>query len=120
MCESPLARALFPTYIRTFINYRGGPSEDDARADLVELIEQTIPEQDLETSDLHDIIRRLGSSKVQQPITVVGIEHRNDRSVWSSRSEDAISTGRLSAMIPDDDGTTVEGASYIFLEREIS
>ena len=74
----------------------------------------------LETSDMHDIIRRLGSSKVQQPITVVGIEHNSDRSIWSSRSEDAISTGRLSAMIPDDDGTTVEGASYLFLEREIS
>ena len=120
VCESPLSRALFPTYIRTYINYRGGPSVDDARSDLVELIEQTIPEQDLETSDMHDIIRRLGSSKVQQPVTVVGIEHNSDRSIWSSRSEDAISTGRLSAMIPDDDGTTVEGASYLFLEREIS
>jgi len=120
VCESPLARALFPTYIRTHVNYRGGGKVDDVRTDLVELIEQTIPEQDLETSDIHHVVRRLGSSYVQQPITVVGIGHQNDRSVWVTRSEDAIRTGRLSAMIPDDDGTTVEGASYIILEREIS
>jgi len=120
VCESPLSRALFPTYIRSYIKYRGGGSVSDVRSDLVELIEQTIPEQDLETSDMHHVVRRLGSSYVQQPITIVGVEHRKDRSIWTSRSEDAISTGRLSAMIPDDDGTTVEGASYLFLEREIS
>lgn len=120
VCESPLARALFPTYIRTYINYRGGGSTSDVRADLVELIEQTIPEQDLETSDMHHLVRRLGSSYVRQPITVVGIEHQKDRRIWITRSEDAIATGRLSAMIPDDDGTTVEGASYLILERDIS
>jgi hypothetical protein len=119
VCESPLARALFPTYIRTYINYRGGGSKDDVRADLVGLIEQTIPERDLETSDMHHVVRRLGSSYVRQPITVVGIGHQNDRSIWVTRSEDAIRAGRLSAMIPDDDGTTVEGSSYLILDRDI-
>jgi len=120
VCESPLSRALFPTFIRTFIQYRGGPTEADARTALVDVITNTIPEEDLEVSDLHDEIRRLGSSKVVLPITLVGIEHKADRTIDVARSQDAISTDRLSAMIPDDDGTTVEGASYIFLEREIS
>ena len=120
VCESPLARALFPTFIRTSIQYRGGPTEADARTALTDVITNTIPEEDLETSDLHDEIRRLGSVKVTQPITVVGISHQKDRSIDVTRSQDAIATGRLSAMIPDDDGTTVEGASYIFLERVVS
>lgn len=120
VCESPLARALFPTYIRTFISYRGGGSTSDVRADLVELIEQTIPEQDLETSDMHHVVRVLGSGYVQQPITLVGVAHQKDRKIWATRSQDAIATGRLSAMIPDDDGTTVEGASYLILDRNIS
>lgn len=120
VCESPLARALFPTFIRTSIQYRGGPTEADARTALVDVITNTIPEEDLEVSDLHDEIRRLGSSKVVLPVTLVGIEHKADRTIDVARSQDAISTDRLSAMIPDDDGTTVEGASYIFLEREIS
>jgi hypothetical protein len=120
VCESPLARALFPTYVRTYVNYRGGKSTSDVRADLVELIEQTIPEQDLETSAIHHTVRVLGSDYVQQPITLVGISHQKDRAVWSTRSEDSIQVGRLSAMIPDDDGTTVEGASYLMLNREIS
>lgn len=120
VCESPLARALFPTFVRTYMSYRGGPIESDARAALVEVITNTIPEEDLEVSDLHDEIRRLGSTKVDLPVTLVGIEHKADRSIDVSRSQDAITTDRLSAMIPDDDGTTVEGASYIFLERVLS
>jgi hypothetical protein len=120
VCESALARALFPTCVRTFIIYRGGPTESDARAALVKVITNTIPEEDLEVSDLHDEIRRLGSTKVTLPVTLVGIEHQADRTIGVSRSQDAISTGRLSAMIPDDDGTTVEGASYIILERVLS
>jgi hypothetical protein len=120
VCESPLARALFPTFIRTYIEYYSGASETETRAELVKLIEQTIPEEDLEVSDMHDIVRRLGSTKVTLPIVVVGVEHKADRSISVSRSEDAISTDRLSVMIPDDDGTTVEGASYVILDRVVS
>lgn len=119
VCQSPLVRSLFPKFVRTAISYRSGGETRDVRTDLVAHIEAVLPEQMLEISDLTKIITDTGSTYVQLPITLVGIGHNADRSILVERSQDAISSGRLSALLPDDNGETAEGASYLFLTRVI-
>jgi hypothetical protein len=117
VCESVLARALTPIFIRTTIQYRSGDSESAVRTSLVDTIESVVPEQYLEISDLVEVVIRSGAEYVQLPITVIGIHHNTDRSIDVERSENVISTERLSCLIPDDDGSTTEGASWIQLSR---
>jgi hypothetical protein len=114
-----LARSLFPKFIRTAITYRGGGAVRDVRADITAHIESVLPEQMLEASDITKIITDTGSSYVQLPITMVGIGHNADRTISVERDQDAISSGRLSALLPDDDEETADGASYISLTRII-
>lgn len=116
ICQSPLARILLPTYVRTSISYNEGLTEEDARTEIKNLIEDVLPERQLEVSDITAILTESGSTKVVMPITVIGIAHQLDRSLVVERSEDAISSTRLSALIPDDDDTS-EGASWILLHR---
>lgn len=117
--QSPLARSLFPKFVRTAITYRGGDQERDVRSAIAAHIEAVLPEQMLEASDITKIITDTGSSYVQLPITLVGIGHNADRSLSVERDQDAISSGRLSALLPDDDEETADGASYIILTRVI-
>lgn len=117
VCENILVRALTPIYVRTNIQYRSGDDESDVRAELVDLIEGILPDQYLEVSDMVEIIMRGGSTYVQLPITVIGIRHNTDRTVAVERSQNMISIERLSALIPDDDGTTTEGSSWLQLTR---
>jgi hypothetical protein len=119
LVNSPLVRSLLPTFVRVAIEYRGGGTESDIRAALVEHIESILPDAQLEADDMAEIIRRTGSSKVTHPLNLVGISHQRDRTILTERSVDALSNDRLSAMLPDDDGTTDEGASYIELTRTL-
>jgi len=119
VCQSPLARSLFPKFIRTAITYRGGGEVRDVRVDITAHIESVLPEQMLEASDITKIITDTGSSYVQLPITMVGIGHNADRTISVERDQDAISSGRLSALLPDDNEETADGASYISLTRII-
>jgi len=119
VCQSPLARSLFPKFVRTAITYRGGDQTRDVRSELAEYIESILPERLLEVSAMVDIIHDTGSDYVTLPIETVGIGHNADRTITTERGEDTISVGRLSALLPDDDGTTSEGASYILLTRLI-
>lgn len=115
--NNPLARGLTPTMVRTAISYTGGYTETEARAAIVSLIESVMPNRELEVSDLVQILVDSGATSVTLPITIVGISHQVDRSIIVERSENYISNDRLSVMVPDDDGTTTEGASYIILNR---
>jgi len=117
VCESPLARSLLPIFVRTYLEYRGGPTETDLRSEITGLVEKVLPEQQLEVSDITGKATRFGASYILMPVTVVGIGHQLDRTIVVERSQDAISTERLSALIPDDDGTTTEGSSWILLNR---
>ncbi len=119
ICQSPLAKSLFPKFVRTAIIYRGGGQVRDVRASIAAHIESVLPEQLLEVSDISKIITDTGASYVRSPITLVGIGHNADRSISVERGVDTISSGRLSALLPDDDETTADGASYIGLTRII-
>lgn len=115
--NNPLARGLTPTMVRTFIAYSGGYTETAARAALANLVTSVMPNRELEASDMVQILVDSGASYVSLPITIVGISHQTDRSIIVERSEDFISNDRLSALVPDDDGTTTDGNSYIGLSR---
>lgn len=117
VCQSPLVRHLTPIFVRTSIQYSGGSTESDARTDLVDIVEAVVPEQQLEVSDLTGKLTELGSDHVLMPVTLIGIKHETDRTIIIERSQDSISTERLSSLIPDDDGTTTEGASWLQLVR---
>lgn len=119
VCQSPLARSLFPKFVRTSITYRGGGEVRDVRSALAAHIEAVLPEQMLEVSDMAKIIADTGSSYVQLPINLVGIGYNADRSILVERGQDTISSGRLSALLPDDNEETADGASYISLTRII-
>jgi len=116
-CHSPLVRALLPTFIRTEIQYRGGDTEENVRAALIPLIESTLPDDQLELSALVTRLIQMGATKITYPVTLFAVLHRADRTIWSERSEDAVSTSRLNALIADGspDGLT----SYIGLTRSI-
>lgn len=115
--NNPLVRGLTPTMVRASISYSGGYTETKAREKLVELVESIKPSQQLEISDMVQILTDSGASFVTLPITLIGISHGVDRSITVERSQNYISNDRLSVLVPDDDGTTVEGASYIQLNR---
>jgi len=119
LVSSPLAKSLLPIFVRAAIEYRSGGTEDDVRADLVALIDAILPENMLEVDDMANTIRTTGATKVTHPVVLLGIGHQRDRTIITERSVDQISSGRMSALIPDDDGTTSEGASYISLSRSI-
>ncbi len=76
-----------------------------------------MPNRQLEVSDMVQILSDSGATFVTLPITVVGISHQVDRTLTVERSKNYISNDRLSVLVPDDDGTTTEGASYIGLDR---
>ena len=115
--NNPLARGLTPTLVRTAIYYAGGYTETTARAKIAELIKGVMPNRQLDVSDMVQILVDSGSDFVTLPITVVGISHGVDRNITVERSENFISNDRLSVLVPDDDGTTTEGNSYIALTR---
>ena len=95
-----------------------GAAFDDRGERMDEYIEAILPDDQLEVSDMTQLVGNTGATKISMPVTVVGIAHGADRSVTVERSRDAISLGRLSALIPDDAGT-IEGASYIILTRNV-
>lgn len=115
--NNPLARALTPTLVRTSISYSNGYTESEAREEIADAIEAVMPNRQLEVSDMVKILTDGGATYVTLPITLIGISHQVDRTVTIERSEDYISSDRLSVLVPDDDGSTVEGNSYILLTR---
>lgn len=117
LTSSPLARSLLPTFVRIAISYRGGYTAEDARGALADAIAAVLPDGELTVSSLTKILDDSGSTYIRHPITLVGVTHQTDRSIIVERSEDALSVGALSMLMPDDDDLTVEGASYLFLTR---
>jgi len=59
------------------------------------------PVDTLDASDLQSIITARGASYVKNPIDLLAVVHRVDRSIWIQRSQDRLSTTRLAAFIPD-------------------
>ena len=64
-------------------------------------IKKVYPQDALESSDIQKIVSGKGASSITNPIDLIAIVHNSDRTVYATRSQNALSTGRLAAFIPD-------------------
>lgn len=101
VCASPLSRHLIPHFVRYDFEYFGGSTEDIVLADQEKYIRNLYPVDTLDSSDLQKIASDRGATKVTNPLTLIAIVHRVDRTIWIQRSQDSLSTTRLAAFIPD-------------------
>ncbi|NDC42998.1 MAG: hypothetical protein EBZ77_15850, partial [Chitinophagia bacterium] len=59
------------------------------------------PDQALESSEVQALVTSKGATYIQNPIDLLAVVYNFDRSVTLVRSQDALTTGRLAAFIPD-------------------
>ena len=101
VCASPLSRHLTPIFVRFDLEYFGGSTEDIVSSDINTYIQQIYPVDGLSASQLVTICGNRGATKVTCPITLIGVVHYEDRTIYVERSQNTLSTGRLDAFIPD-------------------
>jgi hypothetical protein len=101
VCSSPLSRHLIPHFVRCDIEYFGGSTEDIVSSDIQKYMRNLYPVDGLDASELQQICGNRGATKVTNPITMLAIVHYVDRTIYAQRSQNTLSTGRLSAFIPD-------------------
>lgn len=99
--QSPLARHLVPHYVRFDISYAGGSKATEVTPDLERYIRLVPPGDALESSDIQGILASRGASSVENPISMIAVVYNFDRTVNLARSENALTTGRLAAFVPD-------------------
>lgn len=100
-CESALSRHLIPHFVRFDLRYVGGSTEEVVIRDVEQSIRNLFPEDALESSDLQKIVSDRGASSIQNPIDLIAIVHQVDRKIQAARSQNALTTGRLAAFVPD-------------------
>jgi hypothetical protein len=98
---SPLGRHLVPHFVRFALRYVGGSAADLVTQDLETYILDNPPNEAIESSDIQKIVSNRGATSIENPIDLVAIVHFNDRTIYAARSQNALTTGRLSAFIPD-------------------
>ena len=99
--SSPLARHLIPHFVRFNLEYTGGSREEDIQPELETMIRNTPPSDPLYSSEVQDIVRGRGATSIRNPIDLIAVTYHPDRRVRLDRSQDSVSTGRLSAFFPD-------------------
>ena len=99
---SPLARHLYPHYVRMEVAYRGGSDAAVVRGDIERHIRSLAPKEALEASDVQKVVTSRGADYIESPIEMIAVVHGLDRKVSLVRSTDKIQTGRLAAFFPSD------------------
>ena len=101
VCSSPLSRHLIPVFVRFDMVYVGGSRESVVVPEVETYIRDLFPIDALESSDIQKIALDRGATSIDNPLDLIGIVHRVDRTVYAVRSQNFITSGRLSAFIPD-------------------
>jgi hypothetical protein len=83
------------------IEYVGGATEDVVVPDLESYIRKLYPVDTLDASDVQKVVTDQGATYVKNPLDLIAVVHRTDRTIWVQRSQDTLSTTRLAAFIPD-------------------
>lgn len=99
--ESPLGRHLIPHFVRFSLRYTSGSTEDLVTQDLAAYVTDNPPNEAIESSDIQKIVSNRGATSIENPIDLIAIVHNPDRTVYAARSQNALTTGRLSAFVPD-------------------
>ena len=100
-CESALVRHLIPHFVRFDLRYVGGSTEELVVRDTEQYIRGLFPEDALESSDLQKVVTDRGATSINNPLDLIAIVHQVDRVIQATRSQNALTTGRLAAFIPD-------------------
>ena len=102
ICANPLSRHLIPYFVRFDLSYTGGSREDQVVTHLETYITDLAPVDTLDSSDVQKVVSDLGANYIANPLDLIAVVHRIDRSVWVERSQDQLALDdRLSAFIPD-------------------
>lgn len=101
VCSNPLSRHLTPMFVRLDLLYQGGSAEDVVLEDIDEYIVDLAPIDTMDSSDIQKLVSDRGATYIQNPLDLIGVVHRNDRSIWITRSQDQLTVGRLTSFIPD-------------------
>lgn len=101
VCSSPLGRHLIPIFVRFDLEYSGGSKENVVLPALESWVQNVQPNEPLESSDIQYVVQSKGANSILNPIELVGIVYRFDRSIVIDRSRDRLATTRLAAFIPD-------------------
>jgi hypothetical protein len=101
VCANPLARHLIPHFVRMTVEYTGGSTEDVVLADIEDYIHNLFPIDTLDASDVQKLVTDRGATYVKNPLDMLAIVHNLDRSIWAQRSQNQLSTSRLSSFIAD-------------------
>ena len=101
VCQSGLIRHLVPHFVRFDLNYVGGSTEEIVIRDVEDLIKDLFPSDALKSSDLQKVVSDRGATAIQNPLDLIAVVHYVDRSIAAARSQNALTTGRLAAFIPD-------------------
>lgn len=99
--ESPLGRHLVPHFVRFDLVYAGGSKEAEIEPLIEKYINELDPSDALESSDIQQIVSGKGANSIINPLDLVAVVYNFDRSVLINRSSNKLTTGRLSAFIPD-------------------
>lgn len=99
--QSPLVRHLVPHFVRFDLSYVGGATPTDVKPVVEKYIRELRPEDALESSDVQRIVSGKGATGIRNPVTLIAVVHNQDRTIAVARSEDALTTGRIAAFIPD-------------------
>lgn len=101
ICANPLSRHLVPVFVRFDMTYVGGSRESVIVPEIEQYVRDLYPVDALESSDVQKIALDRGATSISNPLDLIGIVHRTDRTVYAVRSQNAITAGRLSAFVPD-------------------
>jgi hypothetical protein len=97
-----VAKHLVPHFVQFEVVYQEGSLVVVVEEDIENYINGLLPDEVLEASAIGEIPRKRGASRVEMPITLLGVVHQVDRVVRIDRSQDFISRGRLATFLPDE------------------
>ena len=101
VCANPLSRHLIPHFVRYDLRYVGGSQESVVVPELEQQIRDLFPFDALESSDIQKVVLDRGAISITNPLDIIAVVHYPDRSIFIARSQNALTTGRLAAFIPD-------------------
>lgn len=99
--DSPLGRHLVPHYVRFDLSYSGGSMPADILPTIESYISSVAPDVPMESSEVQKIVSDKGAVYIVNPVELMAVVYDFDRTVYLVRSSDTLTTGRLSAFMPD-------------------
>jgi hypothetical protein len=105
--DNPLSRHFFPSYVRFVMEYSGGSEVAIVKKDLVAHVDGLKVGDPLEAFDLQVVARERNANYVREPLTMVAVTHKKDRTIKAYRSTDRVTAARNEFFVADEDNIVV-------------